>query len=77
VTLNDPLFYSFFSTDKPQKSLLLQNRGTQKWGHEVVGVGGVIYDPEGNHESTYAWGLDITTNNQVEAYAIFRVSPSP
>jgi hypothetical protein len=36
----------------------------------LAGVGGVIYDPKGKHESNYAWGLGIAMNNQIEAYSL-------
>ena len=35
-------------------------------------AGGVIYEPKGNHVSTYAWELGIVTNNKVEAYALLQ-----
>jgi hypothetical protein len=35
-------------------------------------VRGIIFDPEGRMESTFAWGLGTSTNNQDEAYALFQ-----
>jgi len=39
----------------------------------VARARGVIYDPEGNHVFSHAWGLGITTNNQVEACTLIQV----
>jgi ribonuclease HI len=38
----------------------------------VAGVRGVIFDLDGNQESTYPWGLKIGKNNQDEVYAPFQ-----
>jgi len=35
----------------------------------VVGVGGVVYNPEGNLKFKCAWGLGEATNNQEEMWA--------
>jgi hypothetical protein len=40
----------------------------------VAGVGGVILDPRGNIETSFAWSLGITTNNQVEEYTLLQVT---
>jgi ribonuclease HI len=38
----------------------------------VASVGGIIIDPEGHLEMTFAWGLGNSTNNQGEAYAFLQ-----
>jgi ribonuclease HI len=38
----------------------------------VAGVGGVILNPGGNKEATFAWSLVHATNNQEEAYALLK-----
>jgi len=35
-------------------------------------IGGIILNPEGKLETTFAWGLRKPTNNQNEAYALFQ-----
>jgi ribonuclease HI len=35
-------------------------------------VGGVLYDPRGNHELNYYWNIGITSNNKVEAYVVYQ-----
>jgi len=37
-----------------------------------VGVGRVLLGPQGTLELSYVWGLDLTTNNQAEAYALLQ-----
>jgi ribonuclease HI len=32
----------------------------------------VLYDPRGKIETPYHWSIGITTNNQVEAYALLK-----
>jgi ribonuclease HI len=38
----------------------------------VAGAGGVLYGPGGNLESTFAWSIGHSSNNQVEAYALLQ-----
>jgi ribonuclease HI len=38
----------------------------------VPGGGGVIYDPRGQKEHQFSWGLGCKTNNQDEVMAAFK-----
>jgi ribonuclease HI len=38
----------------------------------VESAGGIIIDPGGKTEATFAWGLGKSTNNRAEAYALFQ-----
>lgn len=40
--------------------------------NRVAGAAGIILDPKGQLETTYAWGLGNSTNNQAEAYALIQ-----
>jgi hypothetical protein len=33
---------------------------------------GILIYPEGKYELSHAWGLGISSNNQVEAYAFYK-----
>lgn len=51
--------------------ILFFNRAS-KGNSGVAGAGGrgVIFDPKGNQETPFAWGIGETTNNQVETFYI-------
>jgi hypothetical protein len=38
----------------------------------VAGVGRVLLGSQGTLELSYAWGLNLITNNQVEAYTLLQ-----
>jgi hypothetical protein len=38
----------------------------------VVGAGGVLYGPGGKTKVTFSWSLGLSSNNQEEAYTLFR-----
>jgi ribonuclease HI len=38
----------------------------------VAGAGGVIFSPGGHIRTTFSWSLGITSNNQAEAYALYK-----
>jgi ribonuclease HI len=38
----------------------------------VIGVGGVILEPRGNHIVKYAWILGQATNNQAKEYTLLK-----
>jgi len=38
----------------------------------VAGMGGILIDPKGKNELSYAWGLGIFSNNQTKAYALLQ-----
>jgi ribonuclease HI len=42
------------------------------WLRGVASAGGIIFDPEGIHETSFEWGLGEVTNNQAEAFAFFQ-----
>jgi ribonuclease HI len=37
----------------------------------AAGVGGVVFDSDGNKNIEYSWGLDSATNNQVEILVVY------
>jgi ribonuclease HI len=37
-----------------------------------VGAGGVLYNPKGKRMLCYSWNLGVTSNNMVEAYAMYQ-----
>ena len=43
----------------------------------VVAAGGVIMSPGETIETSFAWGLGISSNNQVEAYALLQALRIP
>ena len=54
-----------------RKSLLFFD-GASKGNPGAAGGGGVLYDPEGNLNLTYAWNLGIDSNNMAEALALWQ-----
>ena len=38
----------------------------------MAGAGGILLDPEGKIEQTFAWGLDYRTNNEAEWMALLQ-----
>jgi ribonuclease HI len=44
------------------------NKSPHTW---VAGVGGIIYKPEGNIVTNYAWGLGTLTTNEVESFVLY------
>jgi ribonuclease HI len=46
--------------------------GASKGNPREAGVGGVILDPRGNIEMSFAWSLGCTTNNQAEEYTLLK-----
>ena len=43
-----------------------------KGNPEVAGVGGILLDPRGQIEQTFAWGLGHRTNNEAEWLALLQ-----
>ena len=46
--------------------------GASKGNPGVAGVGGILLDPEGKIEQTFAWGLGFRTNNEAEWMALLQ-----
>ena len=56
---------------KSQRSKhLLFFDGASKGNPRIIGRGGVLLDPNGKLELSYAWGLGVDTNNPEESLAL-------
>jgi ribonuclease HI len=55
-----------------QRSYILFFDGASKGDPRVAGAGGILLDPKGNLETSFARGLGKATNNQIEACALYQ-----
>jgi hypothetical protein len=55
-----------------QSGFILCFDGASKGNPGEAGVGGVLYGPRGNQILDFSWNLGKTSNNMVEAYAVYQ-----
>ena len=62
--------FSNWLRDKNSYALLFD--GASKGNPGVAGAGGILLDPGGQIEQTFAWGLGTQTNNEAEWLALLQ-----